>query len=542
MSLIRMKYKMRRAIRPFLWAFLAVFVVSIFFGYGSYQTGVQAQAKPIVRVNDQDVPREAYDQVFSRFRNFLGARGGSLGSQMLYAGLAYDNLVEEFLRAQAAAPMGVQISHRDVRDEIDAQVDLQLNDIGQGLTGPEREEEEGRLRQAPDLQPDVVERRLIAQQLDEKLRAKARPVEVKVSQILFKSDKRTKAQAFSLARQTYEQASASGANFAALAKKQSEDDATKTQGGDLGWLKPDSSRPGALVGAAFQLKKGDVSQPVPVPEGYAVLKVTEERAYTSTKKDQKEKDADLESYKSQVAGKIVEGYYEVLKANAKVEPLDPFFKAIAAEKEVDLTVETSASSPKGKAKLEEAIRNFELAKKEWGQYIGPGYDLHLGKHYERVERYDDAERSLREVMKRDSGLEVQMALGEVLEKKKDTKGAVAAYQEASRTAWNRQDIHGELAEKFRKLGRPDLAKQEAAKHKKYEANQKAESARREALQKQQEEQRKKEEAARKKAEEAKKKEEAAKKKAEAASPAATPAVPKPVEIKPTPANSAPQKP
>jgi peptidyl-prolyl cis-trans isomerase SurA len=63
-----------------------------------------------------------------------------------------------------------------------------------------------------------------------------------------------------------------GADFATLARRSSEDPGSREQGGDLGWF-----RRGAMVDAfdrvAFNLRAGDVSDPVESPFGYHIIKV-----------------------------------------------------------------------------------------------------------------------------------------------------------------------------------------------------------------------------------------------------------------------------
>ena len=62
-----------------------------------------------------------------------------------------------------------------------------------------------------------------------------------------------------------------------------------------------------------------MSQPVPTTGGWAVLKITDERPYVSTKKDPKQQKDDVEAYKSQVAQAISTGFYATLKRQAKID-------------------------------------------------------------------------------------------------------------------------------------------------------------------------------------------------------------------------------
>ena len=73
-----------------------------------------------------------------------------------------------------------------------------------------------------------------------------------------------------------------GANFEDLAKKYSEDDATKPKGGDLGWIVEGQTVP-EFQQAAFNLPKGGVSDLVKTQYGFHIIKVLDhETAHTKT--------------------------------------------------------------------------------------------------------------------------------------------------------------------------------------------------------------------------------------------------------------------
>ena len=73
-----------------------------------------------------------------------------------------------------------------------------------------------------------------------------------------------------------------GANFEDLAKKYSEDDATKPKGGDLGWIVDGQTVP-EFQQAAFSLPKGSISDLVKTQYGFHIIKVLDrETAHTKT--------------------------------------------------------------------------------------------------------------------------------------------------------------------------------------------------------------------------------------------------------------------
>jgi peptidyl-prolyl cis-trans isomerase D len=65
-------------------------------------------------------------------------------------------------------------------------------------------------------------------------------------------------------------AQAKGADFAALAKKYSDDAGSKRDGGKLGWLQKGVTNQ-AFQDAMFSMKKGEISKPVLGPDGYHII-------------------------------------------------------------------------------------------------------------------------------------------------------------------------------------------------------------------------------------------------------------------------------
>jgi peptidyl-prolyl cis-trans isomerase C len=82
-----------------------------------------------------------------------------------------------------------------------------------------------------------------------------------------------------LAKQARALAAADDRGFAALATSFSEDTATRSSGGDLGFIDKNSRLPGALVSAALSLQTpGEVTGPLALDGGYEILRLVTLRA------------------------------------------------------------------------------------------------------------------------------------------------------------------------------------------------------------------------------------------------------------------------
>jgi hypothetical protein len=67
----------------------------------------------------------------------------------------------------------------------------------------------------------------------------------------------------------------SGADFAKLARENSEDAASRQKDGDFATLRPTDNIPDAIKSAVFALKQGEVSEPVEQPNGFYLLRAEE---------------------------------------------------------------------------------------------------------------------------------------------------------------------------------------------------------------------------------------------------------------------------
>jgi peptidyl-prolyl cis-trans isomerase SurA len=106
-----------------------------------------------------------------------------------------------------------------------------------------------------------------------------------------------------------------GANFAELARLQSED-ASASRGGDLGWLSPgDTVR--AFEIAMDALKPGQISEPVRSPFGWHLIEVIERRNQDMSQ--QQQRNQARQSLRAQKADEAYQEWLRQLRDKAFVE-------------------------------------------------------------------------------------------------------------------------------------------------------------------------------------------------------------------------------
>lgn len=113
-----------------------------------------------------------------------------------------------------------------------------------------------------------------------------------------------------------------GADFAELAKKNSDDPGSKNRGGDLGYFAKGDMVP-EFEKVAFSLNVGQVSEPVLTDFGYHIIKVEEKRA--SRKLAYEEVENDLKQYLYQKSAQVrYENWLKDLRAKAtiKINPIE----------------------------------------------------------------------------------------------------------------------------------------------------------------------------------------------------------------------------
>ena len=264
---------------------------------------VATQGEPLAaRVNGQAIPLAVYERQVESLRVPLIQQGldpnTDQGKEAL-KGLreqALGQLIDDALVEQAAQKQNVNVS----ANEINSRVQQLINDAGS------REKFNQYLQNNQLTIQDLCQQIrafLFSEAMTERVTASlpTRVEQVHVAHILF-----AKKQDADAALQKLK----SGTDFAVLAKQVSQDEATRDNGGDLGWF-PHDVMPPEFEQAAFALKVGEISNVISTQLGLHILKLLERdpsRVLTP----------DLIQGQRQAAYNT---WLEGLRANAKIERL-----------------------------------------------------------------------------------------------------------------------------------------------------------------------------------------------------------------------------
>jgi peptidyl-prolyl cis-trans isomerase C len=292
----------------------------------------------IARINGEEIARGDFDKQLERTRSRF-QRAGRTVAPALEARLKENlvrKLVEEALIAQKAKAEGVSIT----AEELAAKVKEHKDRFGSEKAFASF------LERTNQTEADVgadLEKTLLRDKLFAKLLASGEPTEadakkyyeenldkykqkeqIKASHILVKVEKdatdKDKKAKLAEAKKVLAEVKKAGANFEEIAKKYS-DGPTKDRGGDLGtFARGRMVKP--FEDAAFAAKAGEIVGPVETQFGFHVIKVYEKTPEQQRSYDEV-KEAIMTSLKARQKSKATRELLDKLKAEAKVEVLEP---------------------------------------------------------------------------------------------------------------------------------------------------------------------------------------------------------------------------
>ncbi|HEX7840264.1 MAG TPA: peptidylprolyl isomerase [Kofleriaceae bacterium] len=203
-----------------------------------------------------------------------------------------DEMVNEEVIVQAAEAAKIDVESSEVQAALD-EIKQQNNLDDAGLTSALAAQGFTMANYKQEMRRQLLRLRAVNQLVapkvsvtDEDVRARydqmARRTEqvqaVKLSHMLFKLPEHATEQQIAEAKERASKAIArvkAGEDFGKVAQTESEDDSTKTTGGELGWFQRGSMANPDWEPVVFAMERGDVRGPVTGPQGFHVFQVTE---------------------------------------------------------------------------------------------------------------------------------------------------------------------------------------------------------------------------------------------------------------------------
>jgi parvulin-like peptidyl-prolyl isomerase len=513
-----MRQRFARQLRIALWALTAAFIIGLPLAVGpgllrgerqEEPAGARAGRDTMVRVDGEPVPRAEVDRVFEQMvRQMLPLYeqlGQSVGLERLWQFRmdAVEQAVARKLLAAKAEEEGLQVSGREVRQQAERQVDLQMEQWRSQRQGEELErflaqvmadtegtrprervsEREFRkwlidrmMAHSDELGTDLLTEKLRAARVatvtatEQDLRASYD--EATVRQILVSmrpsgGEQRTEEEALERAEELHRRLE-QGADFAELAREESDDPGAEQNGGLLEWVRR-GRMPTQWDEAVFSLQVGQLSDPVKLDWGYVIVKLEDIR---------REVPGDFEQRKEELLNQLLQrkrdeawrAYRDELREGAEVEMVDPEMKAYEAlragdgERALEL-LQGAAPEAREVGGLTAASVFYQMgtllaARNEWEE----AGDAYAEAH--------DALLSEEGLVLGSGRAQALLGLGRASENMGEVEDAAKWYQAAGE-ATGAPSIHQQLKMTFERLGKPELAQQQQEWLDNYEQEQRA---------------------------------------------------------------------
>ena len=212
--------------------------------------------KLVARVNGEPITQAEYDRALARSQQTVDAASPeALGNDVL------NQLIEERVILQGAAAQNITVSDEEVKAELDSQIAAAGGEANwnEWLTMNNYTAEE-----FPYALKVVLTNNRVRDMLTSDLEGNVR--QVRARHILM----RTEADAKSILDRL-----SAGEDFTALAAQYSQDETTRSRGGDLDWFTADELLTPQLAQTAFSLQVGQIAGPIATELGYHVIQVIE---------------------------------------------------------------------------------------------------------------------------------------------------------------------------------------------------------------------------------------------------------------------------
>jgi len=462
MSLTGMRKRFEIHMKAVMWAFAFIFLISVFFFYGAYMSGPRTQGglRPpyvLAVAGGEKINRDELEGRLGQARHEESGATLATSEWMRYRTL--QEIITEKLLVQDAFKRGLRVSGDEIDRQISAMVQKTLESETRGRApSPRREAELEAMFRA---QRDDIERRILMAKLAQAIvgkishtpkevqdaveQIKARHILVSLSPLGKK--KRTDEEARRRAQELHARV-LKGEDFAAVARKESDDVSSAQKGGDLGWFGRGMMTP-EFEKAAFALKPGQISAPTRSVYGYHIIKLEGRRLPGDFAKSRnKYEEQFLEQKKESLSASYVGG----LQKGGGVKILDPEF--LGFEAMMDL---------KGREK--EAIEYFKKALRyapALGDSVHASILWCLAAQYARLRNWGKAAQAYEQAIDvaTDSLEEIYLSLAQMYINMHKNSEAIQQLGAAADEAPEDASVSNRVQQFYRQLGREDLAKAE----------------------------------------------------------------------------------
>ena len=515
MSIVRMRKKMQSWFRPVMLLVavaLAVSIVLMMAGLGGppKQQGDAVSEGVYAKINGQKLEAKTFESLFeSRLEQYQQERAVSAFEAAQIRGQLFDEIVDQMLLVQAAKKERVKVSRGDVNKKINEIIDGQIKQLKEqfmaGRKGKKTDEAfEAELKKnklsiakiksdiRKNIKTDMLSQQLLIEKLNKKLEnsvdasdeaVRASYDELNLSQITVSTQKRSEAQAKKRADEVYGKLK-KGADFTSTAKQYSEDP-FKASGGERGYAVRRAYLEKELADVAFKLKTGEVSEPVKTSQGFVILKLdSKKNALPADYKDSKKKKQYRESYLAFERNRVQQEFFSNMQKNAKTTIYSAEFKAYRTLK--DIGTMFSASQAARKAKVEEAIKQLELAAQQANgapdamarAYAQIGYLYELMRKpglfaptkEEQIKYRDEEENALKLAWENSESNDIDLMLSGIYIEKGQYDKAMELLEIVSQNAGEDYAVHSQLMSTLQKVRGSQKAVQMAAAERKWMAD------------------------------------------------------------------------
>jgi parvulin-like peptidyl-prolyl isomerase len=489
-----------------IFAFLVIaFIIGAFWSFGGPGRGARGGAAPtpgsetetgftgsavVATINGQAISRDEFDSKVTDMGKMMGM--ATPVSQLFFLkGEVLQEIIGQDLQLQAAKTEGVSVSNDDIDKEENSEIEEAINqqwpkqeDLYKYLqtNNLSRQQLIDKIKQSKFTDPDALKQTLLLRKLEAKVEGGVQVTDqaladfyttVHVAHILISPDalikasatppagaasgaaqakpKLTPAQADAQAKQKAEALLAqlnSGADFATLAKQNSNDPGSAVKGGDLGWVKHGEMVP-EFDQAAFALQAGQLSGVVKSQFGYHIIKVLERKS-SAPADFVKNKQLYMSQVGEQLKQQAWQAYLTKLHDAAQIVTIDPELKALDAMKtgqmdQVKILLAQAAQEDPNNMSARYQLAQLAQQGKDWPTAIQ--YLTEITKNPQTA-----------------SDASIWVELGKVNGEAGDKAGELDAYKAASDRASaptnENLTIHTMLEAQFKALGHPELVTQE----------------------------------------------------------------------------------